>query len=116
MSVNINSCTNNVSLSVSNMTHTELEDGAIDFDNMTNLPARNSINSLNFLAWNCGGLTRAKAEEFNVALRDFNVDIALLSETWFTRTDYKRYFTGYKIYNALHPANKHRGGSSVLIK
>ncbi|CAH0384663.1 unnamed protein product [Bemisia tabaci] len=70
---------------------TEQDDEFIDYNDMARLQSRSSNNkSLNFMAWNCGGLSGVKAEEFNVTLRDFNVDIALLSETWFTKNDFKR--------------------------
>nr|XP_018906149.1 PREDICTED: RNA-directed DNA polymerase from mobile element jockey-like isoform X2 [Bemisia tabaci] len=94
----------------------EQNDTVIDYEDVVRLQSTNISSSLNFMAWNCGGLTRTKAEEFNVTLRDFSVDIALLSETWFTKNDFKRYFVGYKMYNALHPENKRRGGSSILIR
>lgn len=100
---------------IDNLSITDLNDD-IDFTDVIKLKARAKTEALTIIAWNCGGLTRTKAEELNVTLRDFGVDIVLISETWFTKNDFKRYFEGYKMYNSFHPSNKKRGGSSILIK
>lgn len=71
--------------------------------------------SLNVLAWNCCGLSRVKAAELQVTLRDYRTDIALISETWFTKTD-TRFIEGFNMYNAKHPSNNNRGGASVIIR
>lgn len=99
-----------------NLSFSDQINGDIDFDDVINLKSRAKAEALTLIAWNCGGLTRTKAEELNVTLRDFGVDIALISETWFTRSDFTRFFEGYKMYNALQPSNKRRGGSSILVK
>lgn len=70
---------------------------------------------LNLLAWNAGGLSRNKALELHSSLTDLQIDMALLSETHLTKCE-KRFFEGYKMYNAKHPSNNSRGGASVLIR
>lgn len=66
------------------------------------------------MAWNANGLNRRKLE-LEIALNFNKIDICLISETHFTKETYLK-LKGYKCYHALHPANKARGGSAVLIR
>lgn len=50
-----------------------------------------------------------------VMLKSYQLDIAMISETHFTRES-KMFFEGYCMYNAIHPSNKARGGASILIR
>lgn len=69
---------------------------------------------LKIMTWNANGLIRRK-NELKVVLEVNNIDICLVSETHFTRDSYCK-IGGYKLYHALHPSNKARGGSAVIIK
>lgn len=71
--------------------------------------------SINLIAWNAGALTDDKAMEFGDSLKCLQIDVALISETWFVR-DKRWVFPGYKMYNAKHPSGKARGGSSVVVR
>lgn len=70
---------------------------------------------LNLIAWNAGGLSASKALELGDTLSNLQIDAALISETHFTREE-KRFFEGYKMYNARHPSNNARGGASVVVR
>lgn len=75
----------------------------------------NSAPSLKIIAWNAGGLSSTKALEFGVTLKELQIDIALISETHFTK-EQRWLFQGYKMYNSRHPSNNARGGASVIVK
>lgn len=49
------------------------------------------------------------------SLKNLQIDIALLSETNFTK-DSRWLFEGYKTYNSRHPSNNARGGASIFIR
>lgn len=72
------------------------------------------INTIKIMAWNCNGLQKHH-HELQVVLDIENVDVCLISETHFTKHSHIK-FKGYTVYHALHPANKGRGGSAVIIK
>lgn len=72
------------------------------------------MNSLKIMSWNANGLTQRKLE-LEVVLHHNSIDVCLISETHFTKESYLN-VKGYKCYHALHPSNKARGGSAVLIK
>lgn len=72
------------------------------------------MNSLRIMAWNANGLNGRKLE-LELVLNFNNIDICLISETHFTKESYLK-IAGYKCYHALHPSNKARGGSAVLIR
>lgn len=72
------------------------------------------ISMLKIMAWNCNGLQKHQ-NELQVILDIENVDVCLVSETHFTKQSYIK-FKGYKTYHALHPHNKARGGSAVIVK
>lgn len=66
------------------------------------------------MAWNANGLLRHQ-NELEVVLNTTNIDVCLISETHFTKESYIR-IKGYNVYHALHPDNKARGGSAVIVK
>lgn len=70
--------------------------------------------TLKIMAWNANGLLKHQ-NELQVILNIENVDVCLISETHFTNQSFIQ-LKGYKIYHALHPNNKARGGSAVIIK
>lgn len=72
------------------------------------------IYALKIMAWNCNGLLNHQ-NELQVVLDIENIDLCLVSETHFTKQCHIT-FNGYKVYHALHPANKGRGGSAVIVK
>lgn len=80
------------------------------------MAVQNAANSiLNIIAWNANGLSKNKAIEFQVTMNKLQTDIVLFSETHFTREE-RWLFPGFKMYNARHPSNKGRGGSSIVIR
>lgn len=66
------------------------------------------------MCWNANGLLSRKLE-LETILNINKIDICLISETHFTKESYFK-IKGFKTYNALHPSNNARGGSTVLIK
>ena len=70
---------------------------------------------LNIISWNANGLNPTKLLEFGVTMDDLQIDIALFSETHYTR-EMKGYLKGFRIYNARHPSNKGRGGASIAVR
>lgn len=66
------------------------------------------------MAWNCNGLLNHQ-NELQVVLDIENIDLCLVSETHFNKQSHIT-FNGYKVYHALHPDNKGRGGSAVIVK
>jgi hypothetical protein len=64
--------------------------------------------------WNANGLAQRK-NELEVFLKLRNIDAALIAETHFTNWSRLK-IPGYKLYNAVHPSGKARGGSAVVIK
>lgn len=66
------------------------------------------------IAWNANGLVQRK-QELEDLLYNENIDIALVSEIHFTpRTVLK--IRNYSIYTTLHPSDKARGGTAIIIK
>lgn len=72
------------------------------------------IDIIRIMAWNCNGLQKHQSE-LQVVLDIENIDVCLISETHFTKQSHIK-FKGYTVYHALHPDNKGRGGSAVIIK
>lgn len=70
--------------------------------------------TLKIMTWNANGLANHK-NELQLVLDTKNIDVCLVSETHFTKQSYIQ-FRGYKIYHALHPDNKAKGGSAVIVK
>lgn len=66
------------------------------------------------MTWNANGLLRHQNELLFV-LNTENIDVSLISETHFSNESYIE-IRGYTIYHALHPDNKARDGSTVIIK
>lgn len=72
------------------------------------------METLRIAAWNSNGLLKHK-HELEIFLESHKIDICLISETHFTKESYIK-IKGYQIYNTIHPSNKSRGGTAVIIK
>lgn len=64
--------------------------------------------------WNANGLMQ-HIPEIEIFLNTEKIDIFLISESHFTRSSYAK-IQGYNLYHAIHPAEKARGGSAILVK
>lgn len=64
--------------------------------------------------WNANGLLH-HLHEIEMFLKIQKIDVCLISETHFTRENYIK-IRGYQVYHTVHPANKARGGTAVIIK
>lgn len=73
-----------------------------------------NINTLRIAAWNSNGLAKHK-KELELFLNNCKIDICLISETHFTKQSYIK-INNFNLYHAIHPDNKARGGSAILIK
>lgn len=71
-------------------------------------------NTLRISIWNSNGLTK-HLPELEMFLHEQKIDIMLISESHFTRSSFAR-IQGYSCYNALHAADRARGGSTIFIK
>lgn len=69
---------------------------------------------IRIMQWNANGLLKHKADLLYV-LKSKNIDICLISETHFTKESHI-FFENYKIYHTIHPCNKARGGSAIIVK
>jgi hypothetical protein len=54
-------------------------------------------------------------QEIEIFLHNEKIDIFLISESHLVRTSYIK-IKGYNLYHAIHPAERARGGSAILIK
>ncbi|KMQ83299.1 reverse transcriptase [Lasius niger] len=66
------------------------------------------------MTWNANGIL-AKLPTFEVILNSLDIDICLLTETHLTKRNYLN-LKDFKVYNAIHPGNTARGGSSLIVK
>lgn len=75
---------------------------------------RNNNSDLRIVAWNTNGTIQHKAQVIQF-LRDYNIDVMLISETRLTT---ELYFSvpNYKFYHALHPDNGVHAGAGVSIR
>lgn len=71
-------------------------------------------NSLLILQFNANGL-KNHAQELELILNDKRIDIALITETHFTKY-IKIYFPGYKLIHTNHPDNTAHGGVAIYVK
>lgn len=69
---------------------------------------------LRIATWNANGLLNRK-QELEVFLVTQNIDVCLISETHLTDQSYIK-IRGYKVYHTIHPENRAKGGSAVVIK
>jgi exonuclease III len=69
---------------------------------------------LRIATWNANGLAQ-RISELEVFLNIKKIDICLISESHFTITSYAK-IRGYQCYQALHPAERARGGTAIFIK
>lgn len=71
------------------------------------------------VVWNANGLSDRddldKRQELDIFLKEYSVDICLVSETHFTAESYM-FLEGFKFYGAKHPSGNARGGSGILIR
>ena len=72
------------------------------------------MNSLRIMEWNANGLLQHR-DELQAILSTQKIDICLISETHFTNGSYMK-FHNYVTYHTVHPANKGRGGSAIIIR
>jgi len=66
------------------------------------------------MTWNTNGLLQHK-ENLIVTLVDQKIDVCPISETHFTRESYN-ILRGFDLYHTMHPSNRAREGSAVIIK
>jgi len=64
--------------------------------------------------WNADGLTN-KSLEMELFVKQHHIDVMLVSETHFCSTSYYQ-LRGYDVHLSIHPADRHRGGSAIIIK
>jgi hypothetical protein len=64
--------------------------------------------------WNANGLINHK-NELIMTLNDKRIDIAFISETYFT-TNTNFLIPGYKLINSCHPDNTSHAGTAISIK
>lgn len=70
--------------------------------------------SLDILIWNANGLTNYR-NELILTLNEKRIDLALISETYFT-TNTKFSILGYNIITSNHPDNTSHAGAAIIIK
>lgn len=70
--------------------------------------------TLRIVAWNANGLAQ-RAHELEAFLWNDKIDVALISETHMTRTNYCK-IRGYKVYHTARPDLPGKGGSALIIK
>ncbi|XP_014484751.1 PREDICTED: RNA-directed DNA polymerase from mobile element jockey-like [Dinoponera quadriceps] len=70
--------------------------------------------SIRIVTWNANGLSKHKSE-LEIFLDDQKIDICLISETHFTKESNFR-IIGYETYHTIHPSNKARGGTAIIIR
>lgn len=71
------------------------------------------VSNLRIATWNINGLL--VRDELKLFLEEQNIDLCLISESHFTKQNYLK-LKEYKLYLAIHPDNKARGDSAVIIK
>lgn len=69
---------------------------------------------LRIATWNANSLLN-RCEEIQVFLDTKKIDVCLISGTHFTNQSYLK-IRGYKVYNRVHPQNRGREGSDIIIK
>lgn len=74
----------------------------------------NNKNDLRIVTWNANGIQNRK-HDLEVFLNMQNIDVCLISETHSTNHSHLK-IHGYKVYQTIHPDNKARGGSAIIIK
>lgn len=70
--------------------------------------------SLTIMLWNANGLLN-HVKELETTLKSERIDICLIAETHFTKQSYIN-IPQYNIYHTIHPDNKARGGSAVIVR
>lgn len=70
-------------------------------------------NSLLILLFNANGL-RNHDHELETVLNNKRIEIALITETYFTNIS-KIYISGYKLINTNHPDNTAHGGVPIYV-
>lgn len=72
------------------------------------------METIRIAAWNANGLLQ-HVHTIEIFLLTEKIDICLISETHLTKENYIN-IKGYKFYHTVHPSDKARGGSGILIK
>ena len=72
------------------------------------------MSTLRIAAWNANGLA-GRLEELECFMNTEKIDICLLSETHFIRESHIK-IRNYEVYHSIHPANKARGGSGIILR
>lgn len=70
--------------------------------------------SLRLAVWNANGLSR-HSHELKQFLSIHNIDVMMISETHFTEKSHLKLHR-YKIYHTMHPSDKARGGSAIIVR
>jgi hypothetical protein len=70
--------------------------------------------TLKIAEWNANGLCR-HAQEIQTFIQNLDLDILLISETYFTDRGYIK-MPNYRVYSTNHPDGTARGGSAIIIK
>ena len=70
--------------------------------------------TLKIVTWNANGLSQS-IPELEIFLNSEKIDICLIAESHFTQKSYIK-LRGYCCYNAIHPANRARGGATIIIR
>ena len=69
---------------------------------------------LRIATWNANGIQNRK-QEIELFLKAQDIDICLVSETHLTNQSCLK-INGYQVYQTIHPDNKAKGGSAIIIK
>ena len=70
--------------------------------------------TLKIITWNANGLSQS-IPELEIYLHSEKIDICLIAETHFTKQSFVK-IRGYCCYNAIHPAERARGGATIIIR
>jgi exonuclease III len=71
-------------------------------------------NFLRLALWNVNGRIQ-HAEELRTFISLHNIDVILISETYFTEKSYLK-LLNYTVYHTNHPAGAARGGTAIIVK
>lgn len=70
--------------------------------------------NLRIMEWNANGLLN-HLHELSIVLNTEKIDVCLVSETHFTKHSFVK-IKDYNVYHTIHPDNRARGGSAVIIR
>lgn len=72
------------------------------------------MDSIRIVEWNANGLLQHR-QELELLLRSQKIDVCLIAETHFTKKTYFK-MQGYEVYFTIHPTNKARGSTAVIVR